>query len=281
MVGTFFAANALLAARLVHHTPAIDHLLAAFAATLLVFFRLRIFDDIKDASRDRSEHPERPLACGLISLDEAKQAAAVSASAELAFALLAGFPVVVAWLFVFGYSLLMYREFFIGPWLRPKMELYAASHTLVAGWLGLFAAIAATSRWPWDLPHSVWILVGLNWAVFNLFEFARKSWGQDEERPGVPSYSNRWTPAGAAVLALSQAFAAAAAAAFLLRASLHSAVALGASSVLAAIGLAASLAYVMKPFHQRARIYRSTMTFFILGLYSILVLFAVQKGMCA
>jgi 4-hydroxybenzoate polyprenyltransferase len=281
MVGAFFAANALLAVRLAQHTAPIDHLLCAFAVTLLVFFRLRIFDEIKDASRDRSEHPERPLARGLISLDEAKQATAVSASAELAFALHAGPPAAVAWLFVSGYSLLMYREFFIGSWLRPKMELYATSHTLVAGWIGLFVVIAATSRWPWDLPNAVWVLVGLNWAIFNLFEFARKSWGQDEERSGIPSYSNRWTPAGAAALALSQAFAAAIASAILLRASLHSAMAVGASSVLAAIVLAASIVYVMKPFQQRARIYRSTMTFFILGIYSILVLFAVQKGMWA
>ncbi|HET9886791.1 MAG TPA: UbiA family prenyltransferase [bacterium] len=277
IIGAYFGANAILAAGLAHTAPTAARVLATLlVVVLLVFLRLRIFDDIKDATRDQHEHPERPLARGLITVREAKQAATIVAFFELAFALLAGPLATAAWCIVLAYSLLMYREFFAGTWLRPRMELYAASHTLIAAWLGLFIIVAATSRWPWELPNAVWLLLGVNWATFNVFEFARKSWGIDEERPASPSYSNRWTPGGAVILTLSQALPAAAASAVLLSSSSLRTLAVLALSALSVLGLAAAAAYVVRPFRHCALIYRGTMSFFIFAIYGILLLFAAQ-----
>lgn len=275
MAAAFFTGNALIARRMTEALPTPGGAFSALFVTVLVFLRLRIFDEIKDADRDRDENPDRPLACGLIGLPEAKRMAVMVAAIELVLALLLGWPAFVAWCVLLIYSLLMYREFFVGSWMRPKMELYAVTHTFVASWLGIFVATAVTSRWPWDLPPATWILVGVNWAVFNLFEFARKSWGQDEERVGIPSYSGRLKPAGAAALAMSQAIPAAGGTALLATWTPPSPM-LGASVALAAVGLTAAIAYAMEPIRGPAKRYRTTMTVFILGIYAVLAIFSAE-----
>ena len=44
----------------------------------------------------------------------------------------------------------------------------------------------------------------VNWALFNLFEFARKTYAPQEERPNVDTYSSLFKPVGAGFLSLSQ-----------------------------------------------------------------------------
>jgi hypothetical protein len=103
-----------------------------------------------------------------------------------------------AWSLVAGYSLLMYREFFIGRWLRPRLATYAVMHTLVACWIATWTFCAATGREFADMPASYAQLVFANWAVFNLFEFGRKTFGVEEERGPDESYSKRFGPVRAA-----------------------------------------------------------------------------------
>ena len=47
------------------------------------------------------------------------------------------------------------------------------------------------------------------WCIFNLFEFARKTFAPSEERQGVESYSSLFGIAGAVILSISQALVAA------------------------------------------------------------------------
>jgi 4-hydroxybenzoate polyprenyltransferase len=261
MVAAFFAGNWAVAAAVAGAKPSVARIACGALATLLIFFRLRVFDEIKDHETDRSKHPGRPLARGLITASEAKRAAAAVAAAEFALALTCGPPAAVAWLGVLGFSLLMYREFFAGRWLRPRMELYAVTHTLVAGWLGLFVAAAVTGRHLWELPSGAWWFAVANWAVFNVFEFARKTFGRDEERPGIESYSSRLGPAGAAALTASQALVAAGIAWFVI----------GAAALVgpAAVAVVICGVYSLFPSRTVGRLLRGVMGLWIVLYYAV------------
>jgi 4-hydroxybenzoate polyprenyltransferase len=278
MAGAFFAGNAGAARLLVGSRVSAGRAICGGLAVLIVFLRLRIFDEIKDHLTDRDAHPERPLARGLISPAEAKAVAAALAVLEAALALCCGLPALTAWFGVLVFSLLMYREFFVGAWLRPKMELYAVTHTLVAGWMGLLAAAAASGIFAWEMPAGLWLMVPANWAVFNVFEFARKTWGADEERPGIESYSGRLRPAGAAALSVGQVLLAAGMIFAALRAAGMPRAALWTALGLSVPTAAASLFYVVAPRRAAARTFRGVMTAFILGSYLTLAAAPFLRG---
>lgn len=281
MVAAFVAGNVAATVALTGVPLRPMPVLAAGAATLLIFFRLRIFDELKDSDTDRRLHPERPLARGLITPAEAKRVAAATSLAELLLALACGLPALGGWAAVHGYSLLMYREFGVGSWLRPRLELYAVTHTLVAGWLGLFIAAAFSGLPLWRLPAGVWGFALANWAVFNVFEFARKTRGAEEEEPAVASYSARLRPAGAVALAVSMVAVAAATARVPLRAaSLGEAAATAVVAALLLVPAAGALPYLCRPRRRQAALYRGVMQLFIVGFYLALAaaIFAGRSG---
>jgi 4-hydroxybenzoate polyprenyltransferase len=173
-----------------------------FFIVFLTFFRLRVFDEIKDYPNDCLIHPDRPLARGLISVHEAKMTAFAIMGIELSLSLMLGLPAFVGSVFVCGYSLLMYREFFIGPWLRPRLTTYALIHTPVSSFIALFVFSCTTGKYAWQAPFSVLLFSFANCLIFNIFEFGRKTYGQEEEKPLNDSYSKRFGSWGAAALVL-------------------------------------------------------------------------------
>lgn len=234
---------------------------------VLFFFRLRIFDEIKDYRTDLKANPDRPLARGLISVAEARRAAWLVASLEIVVAALIGWEMAVAWAVAFGYSLAMYREFWIGPWLRPRMELYAVSHTVVASLLGVCVACAALAVPPWRLPWPVWVLAPANWALFNVFEFSRKTFAPAEEAADVDSYSRRWGAAGATVITFAWCSAALAS---LGAAAVPPIPGLGVREGLLAFGVGSLIscgAYVVRPVPPLARLFRISMSGWATVLY--------------
>lgn len=236
-----------------------------YPALLLIFFRLRVFDDIKDARSDVSQNPDRPLVRGLISAEEAKYVAGGVAMAEGGLSLLFGGSAVLAWGGVLLFSLLMYREFFVGTWLRPRMELYAVSHTLVSGLMGLYIASAATGRPLWELPDGLWAFLLANWAVFNVFEFARKTYAREEERPDVESYSKRWTPWGAVFLCLANVGVAT----YVFRRFSGPSFSLLGPLGFLLLTIIPSVLYARTPGIRQARLYRACMQIFIVGYYGL------------
>jgi 4-hydroxybenzoate polyprenyltransferase len=166
------------------------------------FLRLRVLDEIKDYEADRTAHPGRPLPRGLVSLSEARRVAWLLVLGEVMIVAAVEPRALVAWLLLLAYSLGMSVEFGVGTWLRPRLELYAMSHTLVAGFLGLTIASLGSGVPLHQLPATSWIFAAANWAVFNVFEFSRKTFAPEEERDGVPSYSGRLGVRGATLLSL-------------------------------------------------------------------------------
>lgn len=157
-------------------------------AAISFFFRLRVFDEIKDYASDAVLYPQRVLQSGRVSLRELQWLAWGGAALELAWSLYWGWPAALAWLLTLAYSLLMRYEFGVPVWLRARMLLYAVSHMLimplVISWLWLAYASAPLF---WSAGGELLALLGLLGGF--AFELARKIKTPADERSGVDSYS--------------------------------------------------------------------------------------------
>ncbi|MFH0790966.1 MAG: UbiA family prenyltransferase [Candidatus Omnitrophota bacterium] len=195
----YVSANALVAFNSASLNPVISYkeILCA-VVVLFIFFHLRIFDEIKDYKNDLVVHKDRPLARGLIAVQEAKQISLFLIVFELCLAFFINRPAFIAAICTVLYSLIMYKEFFIGKWLRPKMAAYALAHTLVSCWMSVFVYSAVTGLNFWEIHKTYGMFVMVNWMIFNIFEFGRKTFGKQEETELVESYSKRVGPVRAA-----------------------------------------------------------------------------------
>lgn len=167
------------------------------------FYRMRLFDEIKDYDVDLVINPTRPLARGLITVPEVKKGILLLIVFEFVLATILGTIPALLYVFAMFYSLLMYEEFFIGDILRPKLTTYAVTHTIVVTFLGLSLISVNLGMMTFESPAIPVFLVS-HWFIFNLFEFARKTFNVDEERENVPSYSKIFSVKGAYLLSASQ-----------------------------------------------------------------------------
>ena len=207
MIAAFVVGNSIVSHQVLGLDISWIRIALAFVLGLSFFFRLRLFDEIKDFETDKVINPHRPLPRGLLSVIQLKKAIVILVAVE---ALLvwtqSGHWIGLIWTIACLYSLLMYREFFIGDIIRPHLTTYAVMHTIsscfLAASLGAFA-VGMTS-----LPDKLgsWLLVMLaNWGFFNIFEFARKTFAPEHERNKVESYSKIFGLGGAIFLSISQA----------------------------------------------------------------------------
>ena len=180
-------------------------LLMAFLGTVFFFFKLRLYDEIKDYEVDLKINPTRPLPRGLLQHRHLFWMIALLIIGEAGLYYLCGIPAFVSMCFTIGYSLLMYKEFFIPKLIRPHLTTYAMSHTIVTVALGASIFSALLGLYPWQLPGFFWLFVLNNWFMFNIFEFGRKTFASSEERANVESYSSIFGRFGALCLVLLQA----------------------------------------------------------------------------
>ncbi|MCX6130646.1 MAG: UbiA family prenyltransferase, partial [Proteobacteria bacterium] len=124
-----------------------------FASVMILgfFFCLRLMDEVKDFHKDQIAHPERPLARGLIKLDEAKRLILISMiimlllniSPPLLYSALAR----QFWSFTCLWLWLMYREFYCRRWLEKRVFLYAITHQVILFPLLSSVAMLGLSDW--------------------------------------------------------------------------------------------------------------------------------------
>lgn len=172
--------------------------------SILFFLKLRCFDELKDYETDKIINPNRPLPRGLLSLIEVKKIILALIIFEFSIVLL--FSPISFFILLFSvlYSLLMYKEFFIPEILKPHLTTYALIHTIVTlpfslTLLSFFGQVSYS-----EIPFEQKIFSLLSWPLFNIFEFGRKSFCTEEERPQVPTYSSLFGRFGAVLLNLSQ-----------------------------------------------------------------------------
>ena len=202
LVTVFVVANLSIAGA----TPAQAGLALAIAPVVVLsyFLRLRCFDEIKDLDVDRQINPTRPLARGLIEVPEVKRVLVLLTAVELVLAGILGAGPLLGHALAVLYSFAMYNEFFLGRYLRPHLTLYAVTHTASSALLGWSVAGMVLNVLPWELPPAVLLFALANWSLFNVFEFARKTYSPAEERENVETYSLNFGAWGAVALTLSQ-----------------------------------------------------------------------------
>jgi len=155
------------------------------------------------------------------------------------------------------------------------MELYALSHTVVAALIGLMVGSALVGRTPWALPPCLRWMGIVNWVLFNVFEFARKSYDPGGE-PTVETYSKRLGPSGAAALSLSQFIIAGAAVMASSNGQTGAWSAAGLCAATLVIPVLVTLPYVLHPARGSARLFRNGMLALALVTYMLLP----YQGIC-
>lgn len=195
MITFYFGANAVVALAASRTKPVLTSVEIFGALIILsIFFHLRIFDEIKDYEKDLTVHPDRPLARGIIAISEAKKVAVALILMELALGLIIGPPAFLMTCCVIAYSLLMYKEFFVRDWLRPRLATYAFSHTVISCWMSLLIYSVVTNRYFWQVSKEYGMFLIANMMIFNIFEFGRKTFSKEEGKDLVESYSSGLGP---------------------------------------------------------------------------------------
>tara|TARA_R110002049_G_scaffold214811_2_gene386297 strand:- start:731 stop:1651 length:921 start_codon:yes stop_codon:yes gene_type:complete len=179
----------------------------ASVLAFLFFFRLRLFDEIKDYELDKVINPTRPLPRQVLTIFDLKIFIILGLIAEYNIIQNLLPDALRAWVIAALWSLFMYKEFFIPKLIRPYLTTYATTHTLVTFPLTL-ALIAGMNESAVIQTSDLWASFGA-WLVFNIFELGRKTFQANEERGNVESYSKVWGKTGAVALVLAQAFLAA------------------------------------------------------------------------
>jgi 4-hydroxybenzoate polyprenyltransferase len=173
--------------------------------TVAFFYKLRLYDEIKDYELDVKINPTRPLARGLVTHSDLYRGIAVCILLEIVCFANRGLASLLTITVAILYSLLMYKEFFIRDKIRPYLTTYAVSHTVISTFISfsLFSAFEQVTAWNLDMSY---VFFALNsWCLFNIFEFGRKTFTEAEERQNVESYSKIFGRVGAFGLVVSMA----------------------------------------------------------------------------
>ncbi len=265
MIFFFVGGNGVIAQHLTGAKTSWLSYAAAFVLALSFFLRLRFYDEIKDYETDLKHNPQRPLARGVLTPGQVWNSSLYLIAFEVILAGWIGIYALFTQLVAIGYSLLMYKEFFIGKWLRPHLTLYAITHTLVSAFLGYALITIIISKPIWQFPPLLLLTGLMNWSLFNLFEFARKTFAPGEERSDVESYSSLYGVWGALALSLSQALVGTLLAGLMLPSSLP----------LLCVGLlillAASLYLGIVKDKNSAKVFRNMSTLFLLYFFAIML----------
>ncbi len=183
----------------------IGKLLWLAVGTAAFFFKLRLYDEIKDYEVDLHLNPTRPLVRGVLTHQDLQKGIVTCIGLELASFGWMGSKALISISAAILYSLLMYREFFIARHIRPYLTTYAISHTVVSVFLSLALFSAMHSRFPFSLSPDAYRFSLNSWCLFNIFEFGRKTFTSAEEHPSVDSYSKLFGRYGAIALVIAMA----------------------------------------------------------------------------
>ena len=152
--------------------------------TVLVFlFWLRVLDEHKNQEIDSKYRSELPVPSGLVTLAELRWVGVAALLFVAGLNAIVDLSLLVPIAIIFVYSLLMYKEFFVGAWLRAHPTVYLMSHMIIMPLLA-FYVIRMNA-----LMFLIWVFLnGL------LMEIGRKIRSPEEEKTGIDTYSKSWGP---------------------------------------------------------------------------------------
>lgn len=109
-------------------------------SSVFFFFllRQRIVDEFKDFEHDSKNYPDRPVPLGVISKTQLLALGIFALFVEVFSVILLGVYAIITYFFVFLYSLLMAKEFFISHWLKKHFTVYFLIHEVIFLLYGIF-----------------------------------------------------------------------------------------------------------------------------------------------
>jgi len=194
------AAGTLLQVRAFGHVDSFRSILLAFLALLFFLFRLRLFDELKDYEHDRKYYPGRPLQRGLVQTYDIYRLILLSLLVEFSVALYAGINPFIYFSLSFGYSFLMFKEFFLRDWLRVRFSAYIFSHELLVVPLFLYVASLQGLAPGFDAQPFVWAVVLFLGCQMFFLEISRKMRAPAQENAARDTYTAQYGLGGASAL---------------------------------------------------------------------------------
>lgn len=235
------------------------------------YFKLRLYDEVKDYELDVVINKNRPLPRGLLTHKDMYRGMVVCILVELVCFSIMGLQSVLTMTMAIIYSLLMYKEFFIAEKIRPYLTTYALVHTIVTTLLSfaIFSFLTQESVFEIIKEPTLVSFAFANWLLFNIFEFGRKTFASAEERENVDTYSSLFGRVGAVILVVSQA-GIAHFLALTLKGSNQAFLLWGFGILLLTLG-ALSVNYIISNNAKAAKRYRTFSSIYIIAFYLILI----------
>ena len=189
LVLVFSAASVSVSAHLAGRVgPPWSAYAGAFLTTWILFFHLRVLDEIKDAEDDRLYRPERPIPRGLVSLGLIVRLGLATVPLAALSAGLIEMRLLLLLALVWAWMAMMTAEFFVPKWLKAHPFVYLVSHMAV---MPLIDLLLTGFEWvPRGGPvPALGLFVLLSFTNGCVLEIVRKLWAPEHERTGVESYS--------------------------------------------------------------------------------------------
>ncbi|WP_341368766.1 UbiA family prenyltransferase [Yoonia sp. BS5-3] len=198
LLACFSAASITISAVLANRPlPGLAAYGVGFLLVFILFFQLRVADEIKDAEDDAKYRPERPIPRGLVTLRLIVWLGIGTIPIGVLLALAHGAGLIWLLLLTWGWLAAMSFEFGVPKWLKARPTLYLLSHMAI---MPLIDLLLTGIEW---LPHGaaapgLWLFIALSFANGCVLEIGRKLWAPENERVGVQTYSGLWGPRRAA-----------------------------------------------------------------------------------
>lgn len=177
--------------------PAPAACLLGFLWTLLVFYHLRVMDDLKDREADAAAYPGRVLSRGLVSYRHLAVTGILAVAAETAIAASLGPKILALHAATLAYSWLMFKEFWIRAWLKDRLVAYGLSHMLILSLVDFTILQMADPDGPVSAGAATFLFASLSFFMTFSMEVARKIRVPERERPEVDTYSRGMGVGGA------------------------------------------------------------------------------------
>lgn len=201
LLAIFSSASLCVSAHLgLRPLPTLWTFIGVWAVVLMLFFQMRVCDEIKDYEDDLRFRPERPIQRGLISLTLIKGLGAACIPLMLAITYFLSPGLIVFLALVWLWLGLMTVEFFAATWLKARPFLYLASHMAIMPLIDIFITAAEWLPAGQSPPNGLWLFIALSYANGCVIEIGRKVWAPENERPGVETYSALLGPKRSAYL---------------------------------------------------------------------------------
>ncbi|MHA6325340.1 UbiA family prenyltransferase [Roseivivax sp. CAU 1753] len=194
LLAVFSAASVTLSAVLGERPlPGLAAYVTAFALVLIVFFQMRVCDEVKDLDDDRRYRPERPIPRGLVSLRLITGLGQATVPLAIGIAWVHGAGLIWLLALVWVWLAAMTAEFGAPAWLKARPVIYLMSHMAIMPLMDLMlTGVEWTAHG--GPAAGLWLFIALSFANGCVLELGRKIWSPDSERAGVETYSGLWGP---------------------------------------------------------------------------------------